>query len=191
MLPCHILHLTRVKGAEMNWFAKLWWMFGIVGAIVALINPLLGLFGVIVSGITMFIMKMWEINMHQRLQYYQNPEKLYQVGRNIKGSEQIHDLQVKNLSHSVLAICIGGKVLAVFSILLQVTIDIGVAMAGLMNVKRGYYYSMSPLHIISKEQYQAVGIPLSIVTAVFNVCMEIAFWRHCEYYKKKIKGEVK
>lgn len=172
----------------MNRFMKLYWMFGIIAAALCFINPLIGLFGM-VAIIIDFIMVIWDANMRQRLRYYQNPEKLYTIGKNIKGSQQIHDMQVKMLPHSTVMICITGKILAVFSMVMQVIMEAGMTVAMLMNADRGYYNSMSPMNLISEEQYRTAGIPLSILAVILSLCMAISFWQRCNYYKNRIKGE--
>lgn len=174
----------------MKLFMKLYWLFGIMSAAVSFINPLIGAFGLVTFGI-LFVMGIWDINMRQRVRYYQNPEKLYNIGKNIKGSGQIHDLQMKTLPYSAVSICLGGKFVALFSIIMLFIMEAGPTAAGSMNVKRGYYHSMSPLNIIPKEQYITVGIPLGILAIILSVCMVISFWQRCEYYKMEIKGALK
>lgn len=174
----------------MSLFMKLYWMFGIMAFVVCFINPLIGLFGVVAIFIE-FFMLIWEINMRQRLRYYQNPEKLYNIGKNIKGSEKIHNIQMKALPYSAVAICIGGKILAVFGMFGQVITEVCITVLALTYVDRGYHGSTGPLNILSEEQYRTVGIPLSILAIILSVCMSVSFWKRCDYYKKEIKGELK
>lgn len=170
----------------MNWFMKLYWVFGMLGAFVCFGNPLVGLFGMLPL-FMIFFLGIWDINMRQRMRYYQNPQKQYQIGKGIKGAEQVHALQQRAIPYSLIAVCTGGKIVAVFSVMMQIVVEAGVAAGVIQNANRGYYHSMSPFHMISEEQYLTVGIPLCMLGIVLGICMAISFWQRCEYYKNSVR----
>ena len=165
----------------MNWFQKTYWVFGILAAVVCFLNPLVGMFGILPLFMIFFLV-IWDINMRQRQRYYQNPEKLYGT---------IHDVQRTVLPYSAAAVCIGGKIAALFSIVVQVVVEGGVAVGVLKNADRGYYHSMSFFNVIAEHQYRIVGIPMCILGIVFSISMSTAFWQRCGYYKNSIRGKQK
>lgn len=82
----------------MNLEARIGWLYGLGAMVLFTFNPFTGILCIFI-GILILILWCFDINVKQRVKYYKEPKRLYNIGSNIKGADKIHDLQLKGIPY--------------------------------------------------------------------------------------------